>query len=202
MNSPTASEASTFIDQSLVEGSTQRLLDDFLIDDSETVVDAEFILPLLHQPSHSRVSIAILVSRISIFGINFLPVIVALCNISMDWIPATIPFVIFTSVPFIMVIFSHLTYRSRAKSFSKGDVVGVKRTAVLVEDPTTGEERWMLEKMQKATMESRWCILGSDIFCVLMLVLGIVVAAVTGRGEARNSQGVMWGIISMKIVML
>jgi len=70
------------------------------------------------------------------------------------------------------------------KALKGGDVK--KRTAVLVEDPITGEEKWMLEKVPESegvegVLKGRHLITGCDVYVVLVLGASVVSSIVYGR---------------------
>lgn len=80
-----------------------------------------------------------------------------------------------------------------------------RRTAVLVEDPVTGEEKWMLEKVPESqgvegVLEARHWITGCDVWCVLVVggsaVLGIVF------GTRRENVGALVVVEVLKGVLL
>lgn len=74
---------------------------------------------------------------------------------------------------------------------------------MLVEDPLTGEERWMLEPKKESKGPENWLeqrrrIAAIDVFCGVMLLVSIVFSVAYGRPSPKT----LGGVVFMRALML
>jgi hypothetical protein len=183
------SDASTFVTPG--EDAEHRLLEEFTVDDSDMhAPDAASPrdLPLLYTPAYARTHKAIGIARIAILVLNFPKLVIPIFG-APDTLTPFLPVGLFTTIfvlaPMIMTLTDAWSHKPSLLRKIEGEGQGVRskvgdeRVAVLVEDPVTGEERWMLQmKAQKQGDEDgvenkRWFIATLDVICAGVYLLGM-----------------------------
>jgi hypothetical protein len=189
------SDASTFITPA---DSEHRLLEEFILDDNNINnpdAGSSCPLPLLYTPAYKRTYNAIRTARIAILILSFpkfvIPVFGADDTI-IPFIPIAGTSLLLTMIPTVAVL--NLEFALKNSLLQKGNSVknkaGDKRVAVLVEDPVTGEERWMLEGKAKNDKPSvsgaRGVVAGLDTWCGVVFILAIFLAIFFGLNSPKT----------------
>lgn len=189
------SDASTFVTP---PDSEHRLLQEFTVDDNsinDTDAGSSRPLPLLYTPAYKRTYDAIWAARIAALVLSFPKFVIPIFGE-----PYTLtPFIeiagtsaVFTMIPMIVVLILEST--SKNVFFKKGTSVtnkaGDRRVAILVEDPVTSQESWMLERQAKDHEPSvsgvRGLIAGVDAWCGLVFTTGIFLAIFFGLDSPKT----------------
>jgi hypothetical protein len=189
MDSPRDSDASTFVTPA---DSEHRLLEEFILDDNyinETDAGSSRPLPLLYTPAYKRTYDAIRTARIAILILSFPKFVIPIFgghDTFIPFIPIAGTSLVLTMIPMIIVLISEFTLKNSLlqKGKSVKNKAGDKRVAVLVEDPVTGEERWMLEGKAKndepSVSGARGLVAGVDAWCGVVFILAIFLAILFG----------------------
>lgn len=188
-SSPRPSEE-TFINHNDPENSEDRLLEDFDLFDhgeSPSTTTPPRKVPLLGLPAYEKTYKLICYSRIAIFVLGFLAIPIPMFggeDTLVPLLPIAVMSPFMTFLPMILVMAGEFGLKSRDKKDVRGEGER-KRTAVLVEDPVTGRERWMLEPKPKrdpldSWLDKRGPVAGIDVYCGMVILLAIVFAAVWG----------------------
>ncbi|KAF4633914.1 hypothetical protein G7Y89_g4201 [Cudoniella acicularis] len=213
------SKTAIFASQNHKDESNTRLIKDSLDpepnqDELKNSSRTISIIPPLLTPSHSRTYALIQIARILIFILNFIPVFIPVLG-APDAILPLLPIAMFTmSITFIPLGFM-IADLPQQKQLLKYDpqrasltpAVGDKWVAVRVEDPETEEEKWMLEaeRVVKLAPSGRMAVLAWDVYCGVVLAVGIVLGAVFGKnggvqvGGYRGQGGVALAFFSPKV---
>lgn len=95
---------------------------------------------------------------------------------------------------------SSSTIPSEQRGRKQDAQVGAKRVAVLVEDPVTGEERWMLEpdEKNKYVPMQKWILIVVNVFAMIVLLVSVILSLVF----ARHTPGSLAVVVVMRGVML
>jgi len=186
------SDASTVVTPT--ENSKHRLLEEFSIDGSD-IEGSSRPLPLLYTPAYKRTYKAIRNARIAIFSLTFPKLLIPLFGAPDTLIPL-LPISWFTLIvtiaPLAIVMTESWAHKNRLtqKVESVKDNAGDKRVAVLVEDPITGEERWMLQVKAKndgtSSFDKRESIAAMDVGCGLVFILGMFFAVFWGLDSPKT----------------
>jgi hypothetical protein len=172
------------------EDAEHRLLEDFTLDDS----DAHYAQPatataqrppLLYTPAYDRTYKALRAARILVLALSFpkfaIPIFGA-GDTPVSFMLVGTGSLFVTFVPLMMVINDSWTHkRLLLREGGPGRRrAGETRVAVLVEDPATGEERWMLQAKNEndgsGVEFKRWFIAALDISCGVVYILGMAFA--------------------------
>ena len=196
MDSPRPSEAETFVDSTMNHPATARLMEEFSIDPNPVKAAASPSTPILFTPAYSRVYNLISAARIGVFVLNVLAVVILMFGGNDVFDSGLLPITLFTSlfglVTTLLPMIFHLSLKShhRRKADAFREQPGSTRNAVLVEDPVTGEERWMLEPRKKKKSDDE--VMGRvgfsvfDLCCEGLLILSIALSVVYGKNSAST----------------
>lgn len=211
MDSRRPSDASTFVDPASSVGSHNRLLEDFIVDSeyNTTLQTEKRCIPPLYTPAHRSAYIFIFVARLVVIFLNVLtmlfPIIGGLDNDSTPIVVVAFATLFITWIPMSVIASEHHSFGARICQENEGlqTKAGDRRVAVLVEDPVTLEERWMLEPKPKTDgvtvwLEQKRTVAGFDIYSCSVLLLSVILFAVLGhRAPAK-----MWVGMIVRSIML
>jgi hypothetical protein len=179
MDSHRTSNASTFVTPS-GDDSHDRLLQEFSIDDKDTNKISSHHLPLLYTPAYASTYALISKARIAILALSVPKFIIPLFGAPdtlLPFFPIAFISLFLTMFGMLGVFGEDLAYKNARNRDMEGgggrDKVapsaGDKRTAILVEDPVTGEEKWMFERKNKdsgaVVPDYRKLRAGVDLWC-------------------------------------
>lgn len=139
---------------------TNPLMEDFTIDSNSVRDTRPLPVPLLFSPAYKRIYGLVTVARTATLLLNLCSVVVLMFGFDADpfdsaLLPITIFSTFFCFVPTLLPLIFHISLKTALakRSQSVREEPGSKRNAVLVEDPITGEQRWMLEVEPKKKSE-------------------------------------------------
>ncbi len=205
MDSPSHSEDGTFVDEMSPRDSNNPLMEDFWVDDN-SIKGVPKPIPLLYTPAYSRAYKCVCAARILILVLNLFQVSIPIfsgLDTAMPLLPIASATMFSTFMPLVLVAVLDSSSQKGIDKEIGTDRTGSRRTAILVEDPVTGQERWMLEPKPKMGGLEKWLLKRSsvariDAYCVAMFVAGIVLSLVYGNHASLAT----WGLVFVKLVTL
>jgi hypothetical protein len=199
------SDASTFVTPA--DDSERRLLEEFTIDDSHCAASnaPSHPLPLLYTPAYNRTYKLIRNARIAIFALSFPKFVIPVFGAGLDddtlipFLPIAFISFMITWIPLGSVMHESWVHKNQMVKKTNGEGEAVKgkkgdtRTAVLVEDPVTGEERWMLQAKateekdeESPTSDNRTVTAVMDVCCGLVFLLAMFFAIFWGLDSPKT----------------
>jgi hypothetical protein len=193
---------------SYVAGDNARLMEEFTIDPNTAKSTEPLSIPLLYTAAYGRTYRFITAARTIVLLLN-LGCVVGLLFSSWDpfdssLAPITTFSTFFLFVPTMFPLLFHVSMKTAltAKSTEVREQRGSTRNAVLVEDPITGEERWMLEPKDKKKPQAefgRIAFLVFDLIAAGILILSI--ALCIKYGATKDVVSLVW-VLTLRFITL
>ncbi|KUJ06808.1 uncharacterized protein LY89DRAFT_678389 [Mollisia scopiformis] len=190
MGSPRESTSSDGTVMDRDPSSTALLLEEFPKPSDSIPEDAKTIpiLPLLYRPEYTKTYNHIMRTRVAAFILNIAATPLTFLS-GPESLPTLLPVqfitLMLTILPLLLCMVEALSTKDTLERVLNGANAKKKRIAVLVEDPATGQERWMLEprpksETAKGVLKGRRLIAGCDIYSVLIMLGSVVLSILWG----------------------